>query len=141
MKALSIKQPHAWLICKGYKDVENRNWKTGFHGRVYIHAGKKIDISGYNALVYYSKPLGDKRDLLMSAYSSGWLTIGAIIGEADIIDCKFRYEEENDNLYSAWHEVGQYGFVLANPVLYDKPIPCRGQLGFFEPEEEELVNG
>lgn len=29
MKALSIKQPWAWLICAGYKDIENRNWKIG----------------------------------------------------------------------------------------------------------------
>jgi hypothetical protein len=50
---------------------------------------------------------------------------GAIIGEVDIIDC---VTESN----SLWFE-GKYGFVLANPVLYDKPIPCRGQLGFFEP--------
>ena len=26
MKALSIKQPYAWLIGKGIKDVENRIW-------------------------------------------------------------------------------------------------------------------
>ncbi len=27
MKALSIKQPWAWLICAGYKDIENRSWR------------------------------------------------------------------------------------------------------------------
>ncbi len=34
---------------------------------------------------------------------------------------------------SPWF-VGKYGFMLANPILYDKPIPCRGQLGFFKPD-------
>lgn len=29
MKALSFKQPWAWLICAGYKDVENRDWFIG----------------------------------------------------------------------------------------------------------------
>ena len=24
MKALSIRQPWAWLICSGYKDIENK---------------------------------------------------------------------------------------------------------------------
>ena len=39
MKALSIKQPWAWLICAGYKDIENRDWSTKFRGRIYVHAG------------------------------------------------------------------------------------------------------
>ena len=49
---------------------------------------------------------------------------GAIIGEVDITNCV-------DKSDSPWF-VGKYGLVLANPVLYDKPIPYRGQLGFFE---------
>ena len=28
--------------------------------------------------------------------------------------------------------MGPYGFVLADPNAYEKPIPCRGQLGFFK---------
>ena len=41
MKALSIKQPWASLIAHGIKDIENRNWKTHFRGRIYIHASAK----------------------------------------------------------------------------------------------------
>ena len=43
MKALSIRQPWAWLIVHGYKDVENRTWSTKFRGRVQVHAGKFPD--------------------------------------------------------------------------------------------------
>ena len=49
---------------------------------------------------------------------------GAIIGEADIIDCVTWSN-------SPWF-VGPYGFILQNPILYDKPIPYKGRLGFFE---------
>jgi ASCH domain-containing protein len=28
MKALSVRQPWAWLIVNGYKEVENRDWAT-----------------------------------------------------------------------------------------------------------------
>lgn len=46
MKALSIKQPWASLICTprqdnpllGIKDIENRTWRTHFRGKIYIHA-------------------------------------------------------------------------------------------------------
>ncbi len=45
MKALSIRQPWAWLIVNGYKDVENRTWDCPrtFHPpeRIYVHAGLK----------------------------------------------------------------------------------------------------
>jgi hypothetical protein len=64
---------------------------------------------------------------------------GHIIGEVDITGCQFRFGEENDNLYSRWAIPGQYGFALANPVLYDKPIPMRGQLGFFEVNLPEVI--
>ena len=30
--------------------------------------------------------------------------------------------------------VGKYGFTLSHPVAYEKPIPTRGRLGFWEVE-------
>lgn len=51
MKALSIRQPWAWLIVAGYKDIENRSWPTNFRGRVYIHASRKFDEVGLAALI------------------------------------------------------------------------------------------
>ena len=41
MKALSIRQPWAWLIVNGYKDIENRSWNTKFRGPVLIHASSR----------------------------------------------------------------------------------------------------
>ena len=43
MKALSIKQPWAWLIVNGYKDIENRTWKTNYRGTFLVHASKGFD--------------------------------------------------------------------------------------------------
>ncbi len=31
-RALSLKQPWAWLVVKGYKDIENRSWSTNHRG-------------------------------------------------------------------------------------------------------------
>jgi hypothetical protein len=33
LKAISIRQPWAWLIVNGYKDVENRIWAANVRGR------------------------------------------------------------------------------------------------------------
>jgi hypothetical protein len=43
IKALSIRQPWAWLIVQGDKDIENRS--TTYRRRVLIHAGKQPDES------------------------------------------------------------------------------------------------
>jgi len=43
MKTLSVKQPWAYLLCAGIKDIENRTWKTNYRGRVFIHASAKPD--------------------------------------------------------------------------------------------------
>lgn len=45
MKALSIRQPWAWLILHGGKDIENRSWNTNFRGRFLIHAAAGMTIT------------------------------------------------------------------------------------------------
>ena len=114
-KALSIMQPWAWLVCMGYKDIENRNYPATPR-RIYVHTSKTIDKVAYCRVPYTLLPIPE------IAYSN----LGAIIGEVDITGCV-------DKSDSPWF-VGPYGFTLANPVLYDKPIPCKGRLGFFTPE-------
>jgi len=145
MKALSIKQPWAWLICAGYKDVENRTWHIHMPPllnypatprRIYVHASKVPDTKGAWALWGNGKLralLPDYALAQISNLATFWHN-SAIIGEVDIVGCKYHYGEENDKLYSIWHEVGMYGLLLANPVLYIEPITCKGKLGFFEPD-------
>jgi|ERR1039458_8111645 hypothetical protein len=52
LKAISIRQPWAWLIVNGYKDVENRIWAANVRGRVLIHAGASKSDTNPEALVY-----------------------------------------------------------------------------------------
>src|SRR3954451_14579731 len=108
MKALSIKQPWAWLIVHGGKDIENRPWKTKIRGRILVHASKAIDV---DALADFSNVLPDS------------LMLGGIIGSIEIVGCV----KESD---SKWFQ-GPYGFVLRNP----EPLiftPLKGKVNFFE---------
>jgi hypothetical protein len=140
--ALSIKQPWAWLICKGFKDVENRDWfigrepAPGFHqmnhkielpARIYVHASKTQTGKQAEEAVDFITERG-MLDKLAGELSDHFLSpvFGAIIGEVTITGCV-------DKSDSPWF-VGKYGFILVDPVLYQKPIPCRGQLGFFKAE-------
>jgi ASCH domain len=38
MRTLSLRQPWAWLVVNGYKDIENRSWRTNHRGPLVIHA-------------------------------------------------------------------------------------------------------
>ena len=131
MKALSIRQPWAWLYL-GPKPVENRNWPTKFRGRCLIHASASKAEMTKEVLASVLRLL-ETKDAAEFMFAYKHLSFGTIIGEVDIVDCKFRFSEENDDLYSPWHEKGMYGFIRENPVRYDMPVICSGQLGFFEP--------
>jgi len=125
MKALSIRQPWAWLIVHGGKDIENRNWPTKFRGDFLIHAAKGMTKEEYaSAKDYAFSAFGGCE--LQNFPSFDALERGGIIGVANIIDCV-------SSSRSPWF-MGDYGFVLrdARPVPF---IQMRGQLGFFEVPE------
>lgn len=120
MKALSIRQPWAWLIVNGYKDIENREWKTNFRGRFLVHAGWIFDQAGYEKIQSATEiriPEPDEFDR------------GGIVEAVDIIDCV----TESD---SPWFE-GKYGFVLKNPAVLPF-VQLRGQKGFFDVKDDFL---
>ena len=112
MKAISIRQPWAWLIVHGGKDIENRSWKTNFRGRVLIHASKGMTRVDYETAGMFAP---------LPAFEE--LQSGGIIGSVEIVDCVQQSE-------SPWF-FGPYGFVLRDPQRC--PFrPMKGALGFFE---------
>lgn len=117
-KALSIRQPWAWLIVHGIKDVENRNWKTNYRGPLLIHAGQIIDMSAYR---YVEENFSDA----IKIPPPDLLDTGGIVGITNIVDC---LEDPNDY---PWHNPGSYGFLLkgSKPLPF---IPFKGKLGFFK---------
>lgn len=116
MKAISVRQPWAWLIVNGHKDIENRSWPTHQRGKVLIHAAKSMTRKEYNECRMYSELCG----VMIPPFEN--LQRGGIVGEATITDCVATSS-------SPWF-FGKYGFVLTE----QKPLPFRalkGQLGFF----------
>lgn len=150
MKALSIKQPWASLIAHGIKDVENRTWKTHFRGKIYIHASAKgtaAEFSVSQTAELFKNEIWHPE----TGFKSELFEVSAIIGEVEIIDCVINHESiwaEQMKTYKC-DETGinilcrnqQYiwNWVLANPILYDKPIlNVKGKLSFWEPEFEKF---
>lgn len=124
--ALSINQPWAWLIAAGHKDVENRNWNTGFRGEFLIHAGLKLDKDCADDLAINCHPVTGY------GYEFGApapYQRGGIVGIAELYDV---VTLNTGGRESPWF-VGRYGFLLRNarPIEF---IPCVGALGFFVPD-------
>jgi len=122
--ALSVRQPWAWLIANGHKDIENRNWPTKFRGRVLIHASMAMSYDEYDACVIFCSGLPVKITKF-PLFEQLKFERGVIVGEAEMVDCV----EQSD---SPWF-VGQYGFVLRNQKVITPFQPCKGKLGFFRP--------
>ena len=117
-KALSIRQPWAWLIVNGIKDVENRNWRTHYRGPVLVHAGKKIEMYAYD---YVAETISDT----IKIPPPDQLECGGIVGVTTIVDCIESFSD------SPWHVLGANGFILreSKPLPF---MPCKGNLSFFK---------
>lgn len=127
MKALSIRQPWAWLIINGGKDIENRSWKTNFRGRVLVHAAKGMTLAEYeDASLRVAMAINPR--IQIPAFEV--LARGGIIGSVEIVDCV----QKSD---SPWF-MGPYGFVLCNrePLHFQ---PLKGALGFFNVSDEVMA--
>jgi hypothetical protein len=123
MKALSIRQPWAWLIIRGWKDVENRTWKTNYRGPLLIHTSKHWDL----------KELEMANRIVHPVSLSGNVEhyhLGYIIGIAELYDCV----EHHDSI---WFE-GPYGFLLKNAKQFAIPMKYKGQLGLFDINNKQI---
>lgn len=136
MKAISIKQPWAYLIAAGIKDIENRTWKCPgkyIGERVLIHASK----TQYETPMYlltdeqYDSIKQEKRIEINNS-----LEYGCIIGSIEIVDCVVNHPSiwaEKTNLPEQLSNECIWNWVLANPILFDEPIlNVKGKLGFWE---------
>ncbi len=163
MKALSIKQPYASLICTprednpllGVKDIENRTFRTHYRGVIYIHASAKwhdrtksrdsrdlLTPKQYNSIPHELAGKFLDRGIIVIDKE---IPVSAIIGEVEIIDCVINHpsiwaekmethicEETGINILDRGQKY-IWNWVLANPVLYDKPIlNIKGKLSFWE---------
>jgi len=123
MKCLSLKQPWAWAVVNGLKDIENRKWRAQFRGELLIHASMNYDRLGEIILKENGLDVPDLSSV----------NFGAIIGKVEIIDCVRIHP-------SKWF-FGPWGFVLKNAVAFKYPIPYKGRLGFFEVNYSVIGDG
>lgn len=152
MKTLSVKQPFAYLLCAGIKDIENRTWKLPekYKGKwVLIHASAKPNISILDSCVMFSEDQWRflKGFDMLTPFFQFKLGTSAIIGAVKYSDCVINHPsiwaEKSDN-YTRYRPNGLdassgkrghciYNWVVSEAILFDKPIlNVKGKLSFWD---------
>lgn len=131
MKVLSLRQPWAWMVVHGGKNIENRRWNTRFRGEFLIHAAKGMTRDEYDDAVYFARQVDDA--LVVPAKAD--LHFGGLVGVARLVDVIPPHDSASlpalaETCEHAWHMPAQYGFVLEN-IYALQFTPLRGELGFF----------
>jgi hypothetical protein len=116
-RVLTVRQPWAWAIIHGGKNVENRSWPTKHRGPLLIHAGSAFEPDAYQTV--QPPPALE-------------LVHGAIIGVVELVDCV----PDSD---SEWAVIHQWHWCLRNPQPFDQAVPCPGKLGVAAPSGPLLV--
>jgi len=159
MKALSGYAEWFWLMAKNWKNVENRpkplprDMAFNLPIRIYLHASKSNHVQhGYDELDFIKRHLTPEQ--WFEFCSIDWTKFrGNIIGEITITHQmrKHSYRESDhvdlgsqqkeleifmanaDPCVSPWF-FGLFGYAVKDGCLYEELIPCKGKLGFFEPD-------
>ncbi|WP_417510609.1 ASCH domain-containing protein [Microbacterium sp.] len=145
MRILTVRQPWAWAIIHGGKDVENRvrNVAGSYRGPVLIHAAQQwddlvTDNDSWEAVLDAMKDDGS------DPFDAPWQTQrGVIIGVVDLTDAHLadtceQWIEAHDRC-SEWADAEGWHLVLANPRPLVEPIPYKGALGLRRLDDETIA--
>ena len=120
MKVLVVRQPWAWLIVNGYKDIENRSWPTKYRGPLLIQASANLPPRAkLEADCRWARKRGVKNLPELADFERG-----GIVGMVQVDDCATRHP-------SKWFE-GRVGWVLSKPKKL-KFTPFKSGLGLRNP--------
>lgn len=141
MKAITIRNPYAWAVATGRKDVENRTRPVSHRGDIAIHAGAawfpdaEWDRRIIAAWWGEGRP-GGRLDV--ATFPAGWFRV--VLAVADLYDC---HVPEPGCCTSEWAEPGAGAHLLLRNVRrLAEPVPARGALGLWTvPDDVEALIG
>lgn len=125
MKAISVRQPWAWLLFHG-KPVENRDWWTGYRGLLAIHAAKGMTRCEYDDALDFVYRFNAPLAKIIPSRSD--LVYGAVIGSVTQSGCV----TEHPSLFFQ----GKFGHVYESALLLPAPMACRGALSLWDCPED-----
>lgn len=149
MKALSLRQPWAWMVVHGGKTIENRVWKTSFRGEFLIHASGGMTHREYRDARSFAEGVSPRlrRFAIAGRENLGsWprylpafdeLDRGGFVGRAKLVDVLDPPRDFSLCREHGWQMPGQFGLVLEE-VAAVPFVACPGALSFWNVGEELL---
>jgi hypothetical protein len=119
VKALSVRQPWATLICTGDKTIEWRSWQTKYRGELLICA------SGTPSEEYRDIPVEDRIDF----------PLGVATGSARLVDIHPFSKADFDGALFDWlPDPPGFAWVFDNQVFFHEQawFPVKGKLHIFD---------
>jgi hypothetical protein len=110
LHCLTVKQPWAFALVAGHKDVENRSWPTHYRGWLAIHAAA-TDASASDA--------AECAALLGAQPLPAQLARSAVVGVV-------RLAAVRSDSSSAWARAGELHFCVSDARALPAPVPCSG---------------
>lgn len=119
MKTLTVRQPEAWLLVHGIKDVENRTWSTTHRGPLLIHSSARKPTA---ADLEWLTDVCAEEGIPVPALSE--LTTGAVVGAVWL-------ETITETDESPWWDEVSLAWICTHSAPCE-PIPCKGKLGLWD---------
>lgn len=137
MKALTIRQPHAWAVARGLKPVENRPGAFTYRGPVLIHAGlQNAGPYAWNEVEQLSVGLfGIEPPMFGGPNAPTECAYGAVIAVADLVG-SHRWDHCPGQPCSEWAHRGSAHNRLANARVLRVPVPARGNTILWTPSDD-----
>ena len=127
-KALSVRQPYAFLLVTGIKTCENRSWSTNHRGTLVIHAGAKSMTKDDwawldEAFQELELPAPDRDDPL--------LRTGGIVGAVYLADVVTTPDPDWE---LGWWDGESLAWMISGCKQVDEFTPMKGRLQLFDVE-------
>ena len=120
MKAISVKQPWAYMLVDGAKTVEVRSWPTTHRGPLLICAAAAPHNCFWDD--------GEEKRLLHA---------GCMIGVVDVLDCR-KMTKADDDASLGNYKAGMYAWVT-KPVGFCQPIAIKQKLNLFDVPDGRIL--
>lgn len=129
-RALTVRQPWAWAIVTGWKDVENRVWNTSYRDTLHIHSG----LAQVNEEDLGSPLIRNAIDTTRQAGFPLDFKSGYILGSVELAGVHHANDCRNPQgqLCSPWALPGNYHWALTEPNRLTCPFPEKGKQGLWK---------
>lgn len=125
LPAITLYQPWATWIMRGWKTIETRTHKKFSclkRQTIIIHSGKTTDADAINNPYLSIEQLQFDPDEMIN---------GFILGTAFVLDCKLLDSSHSQHALINCHSVTRYGLFLYSINKFVEPIPCKGARGIW----------